>query len=958
MLKKILSLVVCLIFSLTVYAQSGRITGTITDSETGDVLPGANVLVVELAKGAATDTDGHYTIDNIPTGTYTLRITFVGYKNVRRTVEVGSGETVVNAALKSDLSGMDEVVVTGIASSTSRAVSEVAVSRVNAENFTESNSYQDVSQLLGGKIAGVKINASSGNAASGVRFDMRSGGGLNGNGQPVIYLDGVRIDNSTIEGFGVGGQSTGILSTLNPEDIESIDILKGPASAALYGTSGSNGVVLIKTKKGNIGSDAFHLNYKATLGYNEQSYKYTEQDALSYKDANAIFRKGDIQEHAISASGGNDIIRYFSSIDLRNEDGIIRNNSLERNSFRANFDVYPSEKVTLRVSTNYSSTDNARPQNDNNIFGYLGNTLLFPTSYAFTDSLAIENLQNKTNTERFIGSINASYIPVKNFEIRGSFGYDGSNLRNDEIKPVGFVYSSVAGFGERSIYQRKNQQYTYDINARYTYEIIDKLNGTTIVGSQLFNRRNQNFFIQKQNFPSALISNVGAGTDFQQGDEGFEHTRELGVFAQQVLSYKDNTYRLTLGIRRDYASAIGVEAPNIYYPKAGFSVRLDKLGFASSTFGLFKLRAAYGETGQLPGINDAQSLLWSAEASGYGRGAVIDFIGNPSVKPERIKELEFGLDMEFLENYSLEVTYYNQRAKDSIVDFNNAPSTGKTASAVPYNVGGTKGWGIESSFQATPILNRDFRLDLGIIGNYTNNEVTDLGGAQPIFDAFDLNVYKEGLPKSAFYVPEVKGALFDNNGAYAGVDVASDRSYQGRVVPEYSGSVDVTARYRNLSFYALTEWTKNVQVFNSTLSFGAQFGNYKKRNDLAAKLFGGDPDIQQLSPGTSEYMAAANAYAKTDPTYDANFIEDGDYFKLSEVSLSYDFTQLLRDKASAEFIRSLRLSLSGRNLWTSTLYSGADPTVNFRGARDLSRNQDFLTLQTPRVYYFTLSLGL
>jgi len=955
MLRKLLvtALFGVLVLPFTGLAQpSGSITGTITDAETGEALPGANVLVVELSRGAATDIDGNYSITGIPSGSYTVRISYIGFQSQERSVNVGSGETVVNAELQPDLSGLEEVVVTGIASETSKAAAEVSVSRVSAEDYTASNTYQSVSQLLGGKVAGVKINASSGNAGSGIRFDMRSGGGLNGQGQPVIYIDGVRVDNTEIVGFGVGGQGTSTLAGLNPEDIASIDILKGPAGAALYGTSGSNGVVLITTKKGAVGASAesnVNIRYKTTVGVNQQSYEYTEEDALSYEDANAIFRDGNIMQHTLSASGGNNYIRYFTSFDMRDEEGIMRNNSLDRDAFRANFDVFPNEDLTISVSSSYTLTSNARPQNDNNIFGYLGNTLLFPTSYAFTDSTAIEALENTVDNERFVGSIQFTYSPIDDLEIRGSIGYDGSTIRNDETRPADESYSGVTN-GERSIWNRNNKQYTYDINARYNYDITEDISSTTIVGGQLFNRRRTTNFFQKQNFQTALITNIGAGSDFQQGDESFLHTRELGIFAQEELNY-DDTYFLTLGIRRDFAAAVGAEAPNIWYPKASIAVRLDRLGIAPEGFNFVKFRAAYGETGVLPGLTDGEQLLWEAEASGYGAGGVIDFIGNPEVQPERVKEFEFGLDLEFKSDYSLELTYYNQRANDSIIDFNNAPSTGRTASAVPFNVGEVKGWGVEAYLRATPIRNQDFQLDIGLIGNYADNEVTDLGGAQPIFDAFDLNVIKEGLPRSAFYVPKVNGALFDGSGAYAGVDVDEERSYAGRVVPEYSGSVDLTVRYKDFSLYALGEWTKNVQVFNSTLSFGAIFGNYKKRNDLSDQL-------DNLTPGTPEYREVAHAYARTNFNHDWNYIEDADYFKLSEVSLSYNFTNLLRNQLSATFVRSLRLSVSGRNLWISTLYSGADPTVNFRGALDNSRNQDFLTLQSPRVYNFTLSLGL
>ncbi len=315
MLKKLLyTCMVCLFTSAAAFAQNGTLSGTVTDAETDETLPGANILIVELSRGAATNIDGEYTINDVPTGDYTIRISFVGYKNQEQSISVSAGDNILNAALSPDLSGLDEVVVTGIASETSKAASEVSVSRVSADDYTDTNTYQDVNQLLGGKVSGVKIKASSGNAASGVRFDIRSGGGLNGFGQPLIYIDGVRVDNQEVEGFGVGGQGTGTLAGLNPEDIASVDILKGPAGAALYGTSGSNGVVLIETKKGSIGSGQgsnLNIRYKSVVGFNTQSYDYKEENYASYEDANAIFRTGDIRQHSLSASGGNDALFYL-----------------------------------------------------------------------------------------------------------------------------------------------------------------------------------------------------------------------------------------------------------------------------------------------------------------------------------------------------------------------------------------------------------------------------------------------------------------------------------------------------------------------------------------------------------------------------------------------------------------------------------------------------------------------
>ncbi len=210
-------------------AQTGSLSGPVTDSESGDPLPGANILVVETGAGAATDIDGTYTLAGIPVGAYTVRVTFIGFKSSEQAYSVSAGQNTLDVALAVDYAGLEEIVVTGIASATSKARAEVAVSRIDATKLQEQNAYQDLSQLLAGKVAGVSVQPSSGNVAGSIRFVIRSGTGLNGSGQPVIYIDGVRIDNSQVTGssdiVGVGGQGIGMLANLNPEDIASIDIL-------------------------------------------------------------------------------------------------------------------------------------------------------------------------------------------------------------------------------------------------------------------------------------------------------------------------------------------------------------------------------------------------------------------------------------------------------------------------------------------------------------------------------------------------------------------------------------------------------------------------------------------------------------------------------------------------------------------------------------------------------------
>ena len=987
-------------------AQTGTLSGTITDGESGESLPGANVFVVELGSGSATDVDGLYTITDIGVGTYTIRVSFSGYKSVEQAYTVSAGQNTLDVALAPDYAGLEEVVVTGIASATSKARAEVAVSRVDATKLQEQNAYQDVSQLLSGKVAGVSVQPSSGNVGGGIRFVMRSSTGLNGSGQPIIYIDGVRIDNDEIggpgaiatNGFGVGGQGVSMLANLNPEDIESIDILKGPAGAALYGTSGSNGVVLIKTKRGQLGAAGvapFSLNYKGVLGANQQADEYTRANAGTPDVANAFFRDGTISQHSLSAFGGSNIVRYFASYDTRSEEGHLRNNKQDRQSFRANFEAFPSQKLTLRANTNYTLNDISRPQNDNNVLGYLGNTLLATTPFIFTDSTAIEALSDINRITRFIGSVEAEYEVIPQLRLRASVGYDGTELRNDNTRPSDQSYSGTDN-GRRSIFERRNEQYTYDLNARYGYDLTSTLRATSIVGGQAFDRTRRTFFIRKEDFQTELITNVGAGADFFAGDEDFLQEREAGVYGQQEFTFQDRFF-LTLGLRRDFATAIGTQASDIWYPKASLAVRLDQFGGLPQPITFLKLRAAYGETGQLPSLLDASDLRWSAEASGVGAGAVIDFIGNTEIEPERVRELEIGLETEFFNNVGFDFTYYWQWAEDSIIDFVAAPSTGLSAltnadfNGIPFNVGGSRGWGLETSLSAAPIQSRSFGLDFTAIWNYQKNEVDDLGGAQPIFGPFDTNVIAVGMPRDAFYVWSTR-ATFNDDGSYAGPEFTStdedgdgqvDRAFFGIPYPEHNGSLSVNVRFlKNFNLNMLADWQLGNSVYNSTARFQAIFGGHFDRNVALVQIGQNEPcdfnfcdddggilpefqdvNLQALEVGSPEYRAAAETVAGTTTTFQGtptrgNFVEEADFFKLREISLRYDFTDLLRKTRANSYVRSLSFTLSARNLYTTTDYSGADPEVNFRGARDQARAQDFLTLPSPRVIYGTISIGL
>jgi TonB-dependent starch-binding outer membrane protein SusC len=967
-------LLALLLLPATVYAQAGSVSGQVVDSQTGEPLPGANVLISELNRGSATDIDGNFNITGVDAGTYTLVTSYVGFITNRRSVSVAAGQDLaLTIRLDADLRGLEEVVVTGVASRTSRAVSPVAVSRVNAAELNEVQNYSTVDQLLTGKAAGVQVIQSSGNVGGGIRFHMRAGGGLYGTGQPVIYVDGVRINDVEIAGFGVGGQGYSTLSSLNPDDIENIEIIKGAAGGALYGTSGSNGVILITTKRGRRATDAINVQFRSQMGWNEMQRQYDEDLYVTAADANAVFRRGMVTNQTLSIQGQLDRIRYFTSLDLRDEEGLMMTNEMQRQSFRGNIEAFPTDNVSIRVSSSFNTVENTRPQNDNNIYGYLGNTLLLPISYVFTDSLAIEAIDNRIRSNQFQGSVEMMWSPFQGFELTGRLGYDGTDLRNDESFPPGFGYA-FGNIGQRNLYQWSRGQYNYDANARYGYNIAHNFSATTIVGVTAFQHSTRTFFMTRQNFASDLISNIGAGSDFIQGDEGFSTFREAGVFLQQEFSF-DDTYYVTAGARYDFASTIGDEAGDIFYPRADMSVRFDQFDFTPDVFNLFKFRTAIGVSGQLPGAFDAQPLLWTASSSGYGgAGATLGRVGDPTIRPERITEWEIGLDAELRGGYGFELTHYRTWSRDALVGRLNPLSSGLTSNAVQQNVGSITGWGYEAMFSATPIRTRNTQLDLTLTYSFQDTEVLDLGGEEPTFlyDGFSRNVITEGLRRSEFYLPVVEGPRFNEDGTYAGVNLVEggERQAIGSPIPLHTGGLGMNVRFAQyFTLNVQTGFALGHYVYNGTAAFGAQGGLFSTNRQYvrlrAALGLGNHPwvpaaayeDVVALTPGTAEYQEAAREFAFMQGSIPSNFVEAADTFRLREVGLSFNATNLIRGTQFGEFVRSLTFAASGRNLWMTTKYSNPDPEMNFTGARGAGAAQDFLTLQNPRTFNFSVAIG-
>jgi len=973
----IATFVAFLAITAAAYAE-GSVKGTVTDRETKESLMGATVTLVPIPEpadgkgiryGAFVGKDGSYIIDGVPAGTWTVKVSYVGYKPMSKKVTVVDDEEVeVNFAVAFDPKRIEEVVVLGLASQHPKSEAEIAVSRVDADELQKANVYTDMNQLLMGKAAGVNVQASSGTVGGGQRFTIRGGGGLNGNGTPLVFIDGVRIVATEIEPTDVGGQGFSTLSNINPSDIENMEILKGPAGAALYGTAGSNGVILITTKRGSATRDRLDINASATYGWNQVNYQWDSAVVANATNLNNFFTTGPILEYNLSMNGNAGGLGYFVSYGRRDEEGVVAQNSLLRESVRGNFSFAPISEVRVDVSGSYASSDVKRPQGDNNIFSpYSNNLLVNPdffggSPYIFgSDSADLVKIENNLHTQRFILGAELNYNPtwLEGLNLRGVVGYDGNNFDNEAYLPPGTAYAGIGTDGNRTLVSQSINRFNFDVSLNYSTNFGESIHSTTHLGVQGFDTKQIDGSSDMQGYASPKIRAQQSAATFLTTTDALLESREAGLFLSEELVFS-NTYFVSLGGRLDHTTLLNSDAIVRFLPRISAMVRLDQYDFLPEAFNLFKVRAAYGQSGQPPTVLAADAIRWETDRSGYGVGYVVGSIGNPDIALENIQEFEVGLEFEIESRYGLDFTYYMGSGRNSIVNFPNTPSTGLTATGVPRNVGGIDNWGFEANAYASVIRTADWGLDFNLIVNNQNNEVTDLGGAQPIGSTYGDQYIEVGYSRSSFFGFVVTGVQYDENGLYAGPTYSDNLEYVAYAIPTWTGSFGTTFRFlKHFSLYGLLEWSTGYSVMNLSRYFQTQFGNNTEYNDLERDL-GLSGESPKWTPGSTEYKDAAEKFARFDVAATTNYVESGDWLRIRELSLRVDCTEWINSLfGSGKGLNGLNAIFSARNILLVTGYSGVDPESNADGGQDsgTDRAVEFNTLPQPAVYNFTLNFS-
>ena len=897
-------------------ARASSVTGTVIDSRSGQPLPGAQVNVVGTMIGAATDAQGRYRIVNVPSGAVRLRARLLGYAAVERTLtmEDGRGYSADFSLTSSPLS-LDAVVVTGTAGGSQVREIGNAVGRVDAAAIAEISPAVNVQQLLGQRDPGVVVQPAAGMVGAGSAIRIRGTASLSLTNQPIIYVDGVRIDNNAAGGPAIRqGRTAARLNDFNPEDIESIEIIKGPAAATLYGTEASNGVIQVLTKKGKNGAAKVDIalrtgtnfmrdpagRFRYTYGINPNTTQVDSFNIFNYYKAQTgkdIFTNGAINSANASVSGGTAIARYFASADYGTNHGIVDYNWENTAGTRLNLSLLPNERWKLDTYLNFSKNQTRFAQAADG-FGiwdmmvWSSPTLLNTTTkgFRYANPDIAGQIDSRSTISRFTGGADLRFQPVSWLTQQLKVGYDNGQTTNQILFPR-VPFGEVNFFGARSGGEKTLEAVstifnTLDYSATAKTEIRG-ITTATSAGAQYYRKQIGVISAVGSNFPTPDITTIGGAASSTSG-ETFLENKTLGMYAQEVLGFRNRVF-LTGALRGDANSAFGQNFKAAYYPKLSASWVVNEEPFFerfADRVNTLKLRAAWGQAGQQPDVFAALRLY--APQTGPGGVPVVtpSSIGNPELKPERGEELELGFDAGFLnDRVTVAYTHYNKTTSDAIVLAPNRPSTGFPGSTV-QNLGKVRNWGNELGVNVAVLNGPKLGWDLGVNYATAGNVVDDLGGVA-------LQSARVGYPVGAIFFNRIANAEFNGAGQLINVLCESEggaapqscstapQVYWGNSTPTWWGSVNNTVTVlQKLRLSALIDFQGGFNQVDGDIAFGhTTFQNSAK--DFAAP----DPVFA--------------AYQTVIPRLGLGFFNAG-FAKLRELSANYQLPNVIAGRAGAQ----------------------------------------------------------
>ncbi|MCC6319379.1 MAG: SusC/RagA family TonB-linked outer membrane protein [Gemmatimonadaceae bacterium] len=974
-------------------AETGTVTGTITDSESRLPMEGARVVVAGTTLETQTNGRGEYRLVGVRPGVVQIGVMRIGYRAGSDTVRVAAnGTATLNFSLTRTVTTLQELVVTGTVGNQERRAQPAQVASVSATDIKETAVVNTVNDMLQSRVPGIAVNTASGTAGTNRTIRIRGASSISLSNNPIIFIDGVRFNEGTVN-LGLNGQLTDRLNDLNPDDIESVEVVKGPAAATLYGADASAGVIQIITKKGRAGQASFQQTVRAEYGRSDldwtppSNFGACTAASVAANSPNPLcrgktvgllvsdnpltreggIRTGSDQLLGWTGRGGGQNYGYFLSASADRTIGTLPSNDFRRYSWRSNFNWIPNAKVTLEAGVNSIFSKAVLPDNDNNIYGYLGGALLGSPLTRRDDGVASQDgwfgfnrgvaaiaaIQNELDTRRNILNLSATYLPTPWLKSRFTAGGD---LLNDEAtrffpKNTATNYSGDLNLGNNTQTRIGIQRYTLDwINdANRSFGSENQLQATLSAGFQAIATRSDNIGAVGQGFVTNA-ANVITNASTTSSSQSRTDVRQYGWLGQLGLSYRDRIF-LQAGGRLDDFSAFGQATEPIFLPKVGLSWVLSEEGWfpQSSLISSFRFRAAYGTTGRAPGAGAALQTLQAAPyANQVGSsitteaGAVPLNPGNTDLKPERGVEYEVGFDASFLSDRArVELTYFNKTSRDLILQPQLPPSLGFQQN--PFkNIGEVLNSGLEVGITAEMLRKRNFQWETRLNFNTLHNELVDLGEVAPFGT---LNRFTEGFQLGSFVSKRIKNI----NTTTKVVTVADTFEVVGNALPTFEAAWSNTfTLFRNLRISTLIDTKQDFYIYNLT--------NYFRETQLVRSDNRLDPtklsELERLrrygnpTPGQPAFVQLNGAGTTVDQARDG-FLQPGDFIRFRELGATYSIPTRYMPRVLGTRAASIGLAMQNVALWTD--YEGADPELVSSPTEAFGVGRtDFLTLPNPK----------
>jgi len=960
-----------------------KITGSISDDRTGEALMFANIIIQNSSKGTVTDLDGKFTLDIEDNNEVTLVVSSIGY--LSQLVKAGPSNNALTIKLREDATNLEEVVITGLASSVKRSNLANAVGSVSAKELVGTTTIQTTDGALYGKVAGVTVRSNGGAPGGGLSIQLRGISSLAGASQPLIILDGVYASNATqrtgratVSGAGGSNQDDGSnrLADLNPADIENIEILKGPSAAAIYGTRANAGVIIITTKRGSEGKtkisfsqdigDASPLRLLGTDVWSEAKInsffpaarraveieRFKQGVTIDYEDY-FYNNPAALSNSRLTLSGGDEKTKFYISGNITAEDGTVKKTGFERYSIRANVDHKISKRVKFSFSTNYLKTDTDRgfTGNQNNAGASIGYNIAYVPSYFdlrpnaqgiypvnpyFSENpvAVTDNGVNNSTVNRFIQAFNltADLFQNNTSNLKATFSGGLDYLQNSTMVYLPeFLQFQRAQANPGDLLIGRQESFNTNIQAALVYtKSLGKLNLSSQGGMVRLDFKNSSLFNRGRGLVPGQTNLRQANV--QEINENFNSTiSEAGIFLQQEANFDDKIIG-TVGIRWDKSTLNGDPNKLYAFPRASLAINVANFDFWNvGAVTQLKPRIAYGETSGPVGFGSTFTSLGGTNIGGLLGSVVSSQIGNTGILPETATELEFGVDAGFFNNrLAIEATYYIKNTQNNIQNLNLAPSVG--VSTTPSNEAELENKGIELGVSGTIFDAPKFRWFSRVL--YWQNRVllTRLGIPTYIAGAFGSGLgtflYAQGYaPTTIVGSPAVPA----NPGGF---------TFWGNNQPDFNVSFFNSFNIlKNLELSVLVDWKQGGDNIN--LSAFLTDGGGTTKGWFEDANGDGIPNGRQRDP--APYNNAGR------------WVMDASFVKIREVGLYYTLPKTTLSKIFNGAFKGIKLGASANNLFLFTDYFGYDPETSTFGAQSIANNVDIAPYPTPRRIFFHLN---